>query len=253
MEDQHGSSPGGRHRRRVSLAARAALAACLALWTVQPAAAQPLDDARAALSRGDGATAQRIYRSLADRGNVEAMTQLGMMYRWGRGVPTDFPEALKWLDRAAALGAAEAQYQVGDMHLRGLGTRQDLLEAARFYSRAAEQGHSKAQYVLGLLYKLGGGVSTNYRKAARWFSRSAAQGEPEAQYELGQLYAAGSGVSKDEVAAYKWLTLARSNASNSRTRTNAAQALGRLEGRMSRGETAAARDQARAWRAVPEG
>lgn len=230
----------------------AVLVACMFMAEAPPVGAEPLDDAKAALSRGDGATAQKIYRSLADRGNVTAMTQLGMMYRAGRGVPQDHAEAFRWLDRAAALGSAEAQYQVGDMHLRGFGTEQDLLQAARSHSRAAEQGHGAAQYVLGLLYKLGGGVSKNYRKAARWFSRSAAQGVPEGQSELGQLYAAGTGVPKDYVQAYKWLTLARSNATSSRTRTDAAQALRRLEDRMSPGQIEEARNQARSWRAVPE-
>ena len=70
-------------------------AACLVTWVAQPALAAPLDDARAALSRGDAATAQRIYRSLADRGNVIAMTRLGMMYRAGQGIPRDYREALR--------------------------------------------------------------------------------------------------------------------------------------------------------------
>jgi hypothetical protein len=231
----------------------AAQAACLFTCLVQPVGAGPLEDAKAALSRGDPATAQRIYRSLADQGNITAITQLGMIYLTGPGVPRDYRAAFNWLNRAAALGSAEAQYQVGDMHLRGLGTQQDLLQAARAYSRAAEQGHAAAQYVLGVLYKLGGGVHKNYRKAARWFSRSAAQGVPEAQSELGQLYASGSGVPNDKVAAYKWLTLARGPASSSRTRAEAAAVLRRLESRMSPAETTEALKQARAWRAVPEG
>lgn len=229
------------------------VAVCLAAWAAQPAGAGPLDDARAALSRGDHATAHRIYRSLADRGNVVAMTRLGTMYRAGQGMPRNYREALRWLDRAAALGSAEAQYQVGDMHLRGLGTEQDLLQAARYFSRAAEQGHARAQHVLGVHYKLGGGVARNYRKAAEWFGRSAAQGLPEAQVELGRLYTSGLGVRRDYVAAYKWLTLARTNSSSSRTRNQASAALRGLQGRIPPAQVADAISQARSWRAVPEG
>lgn len=220
---------------------------------VQPASADPFDDAREALARGDSATAERIYRSLADRGNVAAITQLGLMYRTGRGATRNYNEALKLLDRAAALGSAEAQYQVGDLHLRGLGTEQDLLKAARSYNRAAEQGHARAQYVLGILYKLGGGVRRNYSKAARWFARSAAQGVPDAQLELGLLYASGTGVPKNYVAACKWLTLARSSGGGSRTRTEAAEALTRLEGRLTPAQLAEARADARSWRSSREG
>lgn len=249
----NGTAAGRKIGRPGRLVVIAMQAACIVAWAVPTAGAEPLDDAKAALSRGDAPTAQRIYRSLADRGNVVAMVRLGMMYRVGQGVTRDYREALKWLDRAAALGAAEAQYQVGDMYLRGLGTKQDLLQAARSYSRAAEQGHAKAQYVLGVHYKLGGGVSKNHRKAAQWFSRAAAQGVPEAQVELGTLYAAGSGVPKDNVAAYKWLTLAQSNASSSRTRDEASAALGRLQRSIPPAQVADALKQARSWRALPEG
>lgn len=262
MEDQDrpavplafGSAPAGRRFAQPGkLVIRAVQAACVLAWVVQPARAGPLDDAKAALSRGDSATAQRIYRSLADQGNIGAITQLGLLYRTGHGVPKDYRQAFILLDRAAALGSAEAQYQIGDMYLRGLAREQDLLEAARAYSRAAEQGHAKAQFALGIMYKLGGGVIHNYRKAAKWFSRAAAQGIAEAQSELGQLYAAGAGVSKDQIAAYKWLTLAKATASSSRTRAEAAAALRRLERRMSPAQTTEALQQARAWRAVPEG
>lgn len=247
------TATGRKIRRPGRLVIMAMQAACLVAWAVQPAGAGPLDDARTALSRGDAATAHRIYRSLADRGNVVAMTRLGMMYRAGQGVPRNNREALRWLDRAAALGSAEAQYQMGDMHLRGVGTEQDLLQAARYYSRAAEQGHARAQYVLGIQYKLGGGVTRNHRKAAEWFSRSAAQGIPEAQVELGQFYASGLGVPRDYVAAYKWLTLARTNTTSSRTRNDASEALRRLQGRIRPAQIADAISQARSWRAMPEG
>lgn len=215
--------------------------------------ADPFDDARAALARGDSATAERIYRSLADQGHVAALTQLGLMYRSGRGATRDYSEALKLLDRAAALGSSEAQYQVGDMYLRGVGMEQDLLQAARYYNRAAEQGHARAQYVLGVLYKLGGGVRRNYAKAARWFGRSAAQGVPEAQLELGLIHSNGLGVPRDYVEAVKWLTLARTSNASSRTRTQAAEALTRIEGRMTPAQLAQARADARTWRSAREG
>lgn len=220
-------------------------------WMVPtPARADPYGDARAAQVRGDYATAARIYRSLADQGNVAALTQLGILYRVGRGVPRDYDEAVTLLHRAAAMGSPTAQFQMGDMLLRGLGVQQDLLDAARWYTRAAEQGHAQAQYCLGVLYKLGGGVRKNGARAAKWFSRSAAQGLPEAQFELGQLYSAGRGVGRDYVEAHKWLWLARSRASVSRTRTAAAEALVQLEGRMSAQQIATARSQAKAWRAA---
>ena len=218
-----------------------------------PLWADPYSDARAAQARGDYSSAARIYRDLAGQGNVGALTQLGILYRTGRGVPRDYDEAAKLLRRAAALGSSNAQYHLGDLYLRGLGVEQDLLEAARWYTRAAEQGHSVAQYGLGILYKLGGGVRQSSTRAMKWFSRSAAQGVPEAQYELGMLYFSGTGVSRNYVEAYKWISLARSGARSSRTRAVAAEAMLRLEGRMSPQQISQARDQAHSWRTASEG
>lgn len=215
--------------------------------------AGPIDDAKAAQARGDYAVAERIYRNLADQGNVVALTQIGIMYRTGRGLPRDDKQAFHWLRRAAALGSPQAQFSVGDMYLRGNGTAQDLLQAAKWYNRAAEQGHPQAQYALGILYKLGGGVRKSNQRAARWFKRSADQGLSEAQYELGTLYVSGQGVLRDYVIAFMWLTLARGSGSSSRTRIAAIDALKRLEGRMPPGQIAAAREQARAWRPRHEG
>lgn len=246
--------PGAANRKVAPLAARvlSGLALAFVLMSPVPALAAPYDDAKAAQARGDYATAARIYRSLADQGNVAALTQLGILYRIGRGVPRDYDEAVGLLRRAAALGSANAQYQVGDMYLRGLGVEQDLLEAARWYTRAAEQGHPLAQFGLGVLYKLGGGVRKSSTRAAKWFARSAAQGIAEAQYELGVLYRSGHGVERNYVEAYKWLSLGRASTSNSRTRTRAAEAMGDLERRMSATQLAEARERAQAWQATSE-
>lgn len=213
--------------------------------------AGPFEDAQAAQAKGDHRTAARLYRSLADQGNVAALTQLGIMYRVGRGVSRDYGEAMDMLRRAASLGSASAQYQIGDMYLRGLGAEQDLLEAARWYTRASEQGHPLAQYALGIMYKLGGGVRKSTTRSAKWMARSAAQGVPEAQYELGLFYASGAG-EKDFVAAYKWLSLARAAAFDSRTRARAAQAAAGVERKMTPGQIAAARQQIREWQPVHE-
>ena len=61
-----------------------------------PVAAGPLEDAAAALDRSDYATALRLFRPLAEKGNPRAQFNLGFMYANGRGVPKNYAEALKW-------------------------------------------------------------------------------------------------------------------------------------------------------------
>jgi len=57
----------------------------------------------------DDAEAARWYRKAADQGNADAQTNLGIMYRDGRGVPQDQNEAALWFRKAAAQGNAKAR------------------------------------------------------------------------------------------------------------------------------------------------
>ncbi len=69
------------------------------------AVAGPLQDANAALQRGDYTTAYALARPLADRGIAVAQLVLGVMYGGGHGVPQNYTEAANWHHRAADQGA----------------------------------------------------------------------------------------------------------------------------------------------------
>jgi hypothetical protein len=56
------------------------------------AVAGPLEDASAAYQRHDYATALRVWRPLADNGDVAAQTRLGYMFANGQGVPQTIPK-----------------------------------------------------------------------------------------------------------------------------------------------------------------
>ena len=58
----------------------------------------------AAYSKGDYATALRLYRQLADQGNVSAQYVIGTMYFDGRGVPQVYATAALWFRKAAERG-----------------------------------------------------------------------------------------------------------------------------------------------------
>jgi TPR repeat protein len=87
----------------------------LVLSLAAPVAAGPLEDAKAAWSRGDYATALQIFRPLANQGYAEAQRLLGAMYELGHGVPQNYAEAMKWYRLAADQGNAFAQHSLGVM------------------------------------------------------------------------------------------------------------------------------------------
>jgi hypothetical protein len=163
-----------------------------------------------AFQNGDYATALRLARPLAEAGDAQAQTFLGLIFYRGYGVPQDFAESLKW------------------------------------FRRAAEQGSPVAQFYIGLMYSKGQGVPRDYAEAARWYRLSADQGDPEAQYNLGVLDSAGEAWEANYVGAYMWFSLAATTFPQSDARRNTAITSRDLIAKlMSREQIAEAQRQAR--------
>ena len=72
------------------------------------AIAGPLEEANSAIGRRDFATAARVVRPLAERGDSNAQYMLGMFYGNGVGVPQDRVKAYMWLSLAASQGRENA-------------------------------------------------------------------------------------------------------------------------------------------------
>jgi TPR repeat protein len=89
------------------------------LLASSPLAAQTLEadmkQAAGAYEQKDMATASRIWKVWAGKGNAEARTLLGAMYWSGEGVPRDHKEAARLYLLAANQGYARAQNNIGFM------------------------------------------------------------------------------------------------------------------------------------------
>jgi hypothetical protein len=108
-----------------------------------------------AYKSNDIATALREWKPLAEQGNADAQFHLGLMYRYGVGVPQDDKTAAYWYRLAADQGHASAQFALGVMYDNGRGVPQNDKTAVKWYRLAAEQGHASAQFALGLMYDNG--------------------------------------------------------------------------------------------------
>jgi TPR repeat protein len=115
------------------------------------------------------------YRKSAEQNNAEAMLNLGILYKEGRGVTKDASAALMWWQRAYSQTTATP-------------------EATRL----------AAAMNIGIVYQGGAGITEDDREAAIWFRRAAEGGNPFAQGILARLYAEGRGVPKDPSEAEKW-------------------------------------------------
>jgi hypothetical protein len=195
---------------RIGEAMRALLIFLLMLSLTAPVAAGQLEVGMAAHDRGDYESAFRLWQPLAEQGDADAQTLLGIMYSEGRGVPQDDAAAAKWIRRAAEQGYADAQHLLGIMYGEGRGVLQDYAAAAKWYRRAAEQGNAGAQYNLGVMYYQGRGVPQDDAAAAKWYRLAAEQDYASAQRNLGVMYYNGQGVPQDYIQAHIWFNLAAS-------------------------------------------
>ena len=92
----------------------------------------------------------------------------------------DYHTAVKEFQLSAERGDVKARYNLGVMYQLGLGVPQDDQEAVRWYRLAAEQGDGSAQFKLGVMYDKGKGVLKDYVLAHMWMNLAAAKGVKEA-------------------------------------------------------------------------
>ncbi len=78
-----------------------------------------------------------LFRPLADQGDADAQTTLGIMYQAGHGVPQDYAQAVEWFRLAADQGNAWAQIMLGIMYQAGDGVPQDYVEAHKWFNLSA--------------------------------------------------------------------------------------------------------------------
>jgi TPR repeat protein len=163
-------------------------------------------------SRASTRDALKRQRISAEKGNAAAQFALGMQYSIGQGVPQDYVEAAKWIEKAALQGHLKAQYTIGVMYDAGKGVPQDYAEAVKWYRVAAGQGDADSQFNLGGMFTRGQGVPQDHAEAVKWFQKAAEQKHVIAQFIAGVMYATGKGVPQDYVEAHMWINLAASGA-----------------------------------------
>jgi TPR repeat protein len=111
------------------------------------------------------------YRQAADLGSAEAMYELGQCYEFGIGVPKDETTAAKWFRQSAEKGYSEAQFSIGVSHAKAQdGFPQDYPQALQWLQKAAAQNHPQALFWMGNMYEEGWGVPKDLVEAEFWFA-----------------------------------------------------------------------------------
>jgi TPR repeat protein len=122
--------------------------ACFATTVILDARAGTDDDefrqGLSAFNTGDYATALKLWRPLAERGEPRSEAGIGFMYHRGLGVAVDDREAAAWLGRAAEQGQAEGQLMLGMLFYYGRGVAQSYVRAYAWCELSETNGNSDA-------------------------------------------------------------------------------------------------------------
>ncbi|MCR5348603.1 MAG: TIR domain-containing protein [Bacilli bacterium] len=144
---------------------------------------------------------------LAEKGDAQAMLELGDCFVEGEGVEQSLEDAANWYQKAADNGLKEAEekaakcylalaregdplymFNIGLCYCNGEGVEQSYEKGAEWYKKAADLGNAGAMNNLGLLYRHGQGVKASARQAAIWFKKAAENDNPNGFTNLGLLY-----------------------------------------------------------------
>ena len=102
-----------------------------------------------AAQSGDFATALKEWKPLAEQGDADAQTNLGLMYQNGWGVLQDDKEAVRLYRLAAEQGYADAQGNLGVMYVFGKGVTKDFVYAHMWGNIALMNGNERGELVRG--------------------------------------------------------------------------------------------------------
>lgn len=174
-----------------------------------PVLAQSYDEGAKAYNKRDYHTAMKNWQPLAEKGDVKAQFNVGLLYAQGLGVDLSFKEAVKYWELAAAQKNPEASFQLGRVYADGReGIEKNSAQAAKWFRKAADLGNAQAQAQLGDLYARGEGVPKSDKDAVAWYRKAVAQGHTPAMTTMGIFYETGKGVPIDKAKAYTYFTLA---------------------------------------------
>jgi TPR repeat protein len=172
----------------------------------------------------DAKEAFQLYQAAAKGGHAAASFRTAVSCEIGPeeggGTRRDYPKAVQWYRRAAALGDVAAMFKLGIILLRGLlGVPRNVGEAVTWLKRAAERADIDNPHALHELATLH--EPTNNDPAIRekvlpdepyalsLFKQAADFGFRRSQFRLGQAYEYGSlGLDIDNRASIAWYTKA---------------------------------------------
>ncbi|DAB40739.1 MAG TPA: hypothetical protein CFH81_00070 [Sulfurovum sp. UBA12169] len=123
-------------------------------------------------SAQDYQTKIELLQKACDNGEAQGCSDLGIMYRLGKGVEQDNSKAAQLFKKASSSGDATAYSNLGIMYDFGKGVKQDSFKAAKFYQKACDGGNPAGCSNLGIMYEDGKGVKQSKQQALEYYGKA---------------------------------------------------------------------------------
>ncbi len=142
-----------------------------------------------------------MFRVAAEKGHASAQVSLAECYLYGKGVTADEKAAAEWLEKAAASSDKRAFDLLGTCYAQGRGVAKDQVRAAELYQKGADAGLARAMGNLAVLYITGQGVTEDKKRAFSLIKLGAEQKDAFCVFLLAQCYESGTGTSPNQQEA----------------------------------------------------
>ena len=135
--------------------------------------------------QGDFKNAVLYYEKGVTLGSLESYCNLGYCYQEGQGVVLNSKKAFDLYMVAAEHDYMKGYLYVAQSYMNGMGCERNYPEGMKWLEKAAEAGNPTAMYYLGAIYAEGEeGVKPDAKKAKKWFKQAADAGYAPAQAAL---------------------------------------------------------------------
>lgn len=119
----------------------------------------------------------------ANNKDLTAQFELASRFNYGRGVPRNTGEALRWLRKAAQAGQEDAARLLAVKLYNGHDLLPDFNEAMKWTAMLAEKGDLPAQLMLASMYANGEGTNRDLVQAYKWYAIAAVGAKREGSEE----------------------------------------------------------------------
>ncbi len=151
-----------------------------------------------------------FYRQAAEKGHVDAMLRLGIIYEKGIRVAKDISQSLHWYEKAAENNSDEASLKIAKICLdpdKYQGVAQENVNRSYelLSSLVAKSKNPQACYLLALMLEGSRGIPSDEEKSRKLYCEAAEQGLLPALYKYALMLVRGQGGEVDEVQGFALL------------------------------------------------